>query len=117
MIKIYVEKSFTFKNIDGQKTTFEKGFHEVEKAVYEHWFVKENCVMASDAPKSDDSEISDLKAQVEAKDAEVNDLKSQFEVKDKEISDLKAQVSDLTKKLEKVKKDVEKQNTTNAKPD
>ena len=65
MKKIYVLTAFNFN--DGEKITpFAAGFHSVEDAVAEHWFVKAHISPDGEAPTvADDPRLAELEAQIE----------------------------------------------------
>lgn len=73
MKKIYVLTAFNFN--DGDKITpFSAGFHDVDDAAAEHWFVKAHCSPDGEAPAvADDPRIAEYEtriAELEAKLAE-----------------------------------------------
>ncbi|MGU5416371.1 STY1053 family phage-associated protein [Klebsiella michiganensis] len=73
MKKIYVLAAFNFN--DGAKITpFAAGFHDVDDAVAEHWFVKAHCSPDGEAPAvAEDPRIAEYEARIaelEAKLAE-----------------------------------------------
>lgn len=78
MKKIYVLTAFNFN--DGAKIThFAAGFHNVDDAVAEHWFVKEYCSPDGEAPAAvDDPRIAELEAQIVEKDARIAELEAQL---------------------------------------
>ena len=78
MKKIYVLTAFNFN--DGAKITpFSAGFHEVDDAVAEHWFVKAHCSPDGEAPAvAEDSRIAELEAQIAEKDARIAELEAQL---------------------------------------
>lgn len=78
MKKIYVLTAFNFN--DGAKITpFAAGFHDVEDAVAEHWFVKAHCSPDGEAPAVvDDPRIAELEAQIVEKDARIAELEVQL---------------------------------------
>ncbi|ULF57062.1 hypothetical protein LDP80_21755 [Klebsiella michiganensis] len=78
MKKIYVLTAFNFN--DGAKIThFAAGFHNVDDAVAEHWFVKEHCSPDGEAPAAvDDPRIAELEAQIVEKDARIAELEAQL---------------------------------------
>lgn len=103
MKKIYVLSPFNFNDGKTQKH-FAVGFHEVEKDVAEHWFVKAHISPDGEAPASDvpDTRIADLEALISQKDASIADLQKQVDAvaeKDTRIADLEAEVKALNEKL------------------
>ncbi|WP_343297350.1 hypothetical protein AAG122_18900 [Raoultella planticola] len=78
MKKIYVLTAFNFN--DGAKITpFAVGFHDVDDAVAEHWFVKAHCSPDGEAPAVvDDPRIAELEALIVEKDARIAELEMQL---------------------------------------
>lgn len=78
MKKIYVLTAFNFN--DGAKITpFSAGFHEVDDAVAEHWFVKAHCSPDGEAPAvAEDPRIAELEAKIAEKDARIAELEAQL---------------------------------------
>ncbi|HEJ8623039.1 TPA: hypothetical protein SMK09_004912 [Klebsiella michiganensis] len=78
MKKIYVLTAFNFN--DGDKIMpFAAGFHDVDDAVAEHWFVKAHCSPDGEAPAQvDDPRIAELEAQIVEKDARIAELEAQL---------------------------------------
>lgn len=108
MKKIYVLSPFNFNDGKTQKH-FAVGFHEVEKDVAEHWFVKAHISPDGEAPASDvsDTRIADLEALISQKDASIADLQKQVDAvaeKDTRIADLEGEVATLTAKVEELSK-------------
>lgn len=79
MKKIYVLTAFNFN--DGEKITpFAAGFHSVEDAVAEHWFVKAHISPDGEAPTvADDPRLAELEAQMADKDKKIAELEAQIE--------------------------------------
>lgn len=78
MKKIYVLSPFNFNDGKTQKH-FAVGFHEVEKDVAEHWFVKAHCSPDGEAPAiAEDPRIAELEAKIAEKDARIAELEAQL---------------------------------------
>ncbi|HFP9378019.1 TPA: hypothetical protein ACHOY0_001619 [Raoultella ornithinolytica] len=78
MKKIYVLAAFNFN--DGAKITpFDAGFHDVDDAVAEHWFVKAHCSPDGEAPAMvDDPRIAELETLIAEKNARIAELEAQL---------------------------------------
>ena len=102
MKKIYVLAAFNFN--DGAKiTTFAAGFHDVEDAVAEHWFVKAHAqeVTSSDTQSHElqqaldkaNEDLKVLQAQADAATTKISDLTTDVKDRDEEIKNLKIQLA------------------------
>ena len=78
MKRIYVLAPFNFN--DGDKITpFAAGFHEVDDAVADHWFVKEHTSPDGEAPTMvSDTRIAELEAKIAEKEARIAELEAQL---------------------------------------
>ncbi|HCM3123474.1 hypothetical protein CF032_16315 [Klebsiella oxytoca] len=76
MKKIYVLTAFNFN--DGDKITpFAAGFHDVDDAVAEHWFVKAHCSPDGEAPaQADDPRIAEFEARIAELEAQLKEAKA-----------------------------------------
>lgn len=103
--KIYVLMPFNF-NDGASITTFPPGFHDVEKEVAEHWFVKAHCSPDGEAPTlENDPRITELEGVINQKDSEIEKLKSQLSAmaeKDARITELEGEVKTLTENVAKL---------------
>ncbi|HCB3718351.1 TPA: hypothetical protein MYV55_000360 [Klebsiella aerogenes] len=78
MKRIYVLTAFNFNDGD-EITPFAAGFHDVDDAVAEHWFVKAHCSPDGEAPALvDDPRIAELEAQVAEKNTRIAELEEQL---------------------------------------
>jgi len=105
MKKIYVLTAFNFN--DGEKITpFAAGFHSVEDAVAEHWFVKAHCSPDGEAPEVavSNTRIADLEALLSQSGADLQASMADAAEKDTRIADLEGQVSTLTAKVDELSK-------------
>lgn len=76
--KIYVLTPFNF-NDGASITEFAAGFHDVESAVADHWFVKAHCSPDGEAPAlENDPRIAELEAQVAEQSARIAGLEEQL---------------------------------------
>ncbi|CCS30248.1 STY1053 family phage-associated protein [Salmonella enterica] len=105
MKKIYVLSPFNFNDGKTQKH-FAVGFHEVEKDVAEHWFVKAHISPDGEAPASDvsDTRIAELEALISQSSAEFQALVAASAEKDTRIAELEGEVATLTAKVEELSK-------------
>lgn len=76
MKRIYVLTAFNFN--DGDKITpFAAGFHDVDDAVAEHWFVKAHCSPDGEAPAQvDDPRIAEFEARIAELEAQLKEAKA-----------------------------------------
>lgn len=76
MKRIYVLTTFNFN--DGDKITpFAAGFHDVDDAVAEHWFVKAHCSPDGEAPAQvDDLRIAEFEARIAELEAQLKEAKA-----------------------------------------
>lgn len=108
MKKIYVLAPFNFN--DGEKiTAFAAGFHDVDKIVADHWFVKAHCSPDGDAPATDepDPRILELEGTLALRDSEIVDLQAQIaaaEGQTARILELEGEVKTLTEKVDTLSK-------------
>ena len=81
MKKIYVLTAFNFN--DGDKITpFAAGFHDVDDAVAEHWFVKAHCSPDGEAPAQvDDPRIAEFEARIAELEAQLKEAKANGKTK------------------------------------
>lgn len=105
MKKIFVLAPFNF-NDGATITPFSVGFHEVENAIAEHWFVKSHCSPDGEAPAPDasDTRIADLEALLSQNAADLQASVAAAAEKDTRIADLEGQVETLTAKVEELSK-------------
>ncbi|AFR03283.1 STY1053 family phage-associated protein [Pectobacterium carotovorum] len=105
MKKIYVLVAFNFN--DGEKITpFAAGFHSVDDAVAEHWFVKAHCSPDGAAPEIavSDTRIAELEALLSQKDADLQASALTAAEKDTRIAELEAEAKNLTAKVDELSK-------------
>ncbi|MGQ5288457.1 STY1053 family phage-associated protein [Pectobacterium actinidiae] len=104
MKKIYVLTAFNFN--DGAKITpFATGFHDVDDAVAEHWFVKAHCSPDGEVPAvAEDTRIAELEGLLSQKDADLQASVVTAAEKDTRIAELEGQVATLTAKVEEISK-------------
>lgn len=103
MKKIYVTTAFNYN--DGKEIKpFSVGFHDVEKEVAEHWFVKAHCSPEGPTQQTDgvDTRITELESVVSGKDKVISELEEKLKVvaeKDTRITELESEVKALTEKV------------------
>ncbi|EHF8258735.1 hypothetical protein B8Z58_004659 [Enterobacter roggenkampii] len=104
MKKIYVLAPFNFNDGKTQKH-FAVGFHEVEKEIADHWFVKAHISPDGEAPTlADDTRIAELEGLLSQSSAEFQALVAASAEKDTRIAELEGEVATLTAKVEELSK-------------
>lgn len=105
MKTIYVLTAFNFN--DGETITpFAPGFHKVDDAVADHWFVKAHCSPDGEAPASDasDTRIAELETLLSQSSVDLQASVAAAAEKDTRIAELEEQVATLTAKVEELSK-------------
>jgi len=94
MPKVYVKKDFFFN--DGEEVKhYEVGYHEMDEATIDHWFVQAHIGDAA-LMQENKARTAELEQQSIEKDARIAELEQQSIEKDARIAELEQQIAALT---------------------
>jgi len=95
-MKYLVSTAATLRFADGSQVELVPGIHSFDKQVAEHWAFGAHAKAVNDSELENLNYDADLTLKVNELKGEITELKAQVDAKDGEITELKAQVALLT---------------------